>query len=167
MRQFGIGFGHGLFHAQRLGPGGFARSLGQILRRADTCDHIFALRIDQPFTVIGFLTSRRVTGKGHARCTGIAHIAEHHGLYVDRSAHIMGNVIQAAVDLGPLTIPTIKHSADRAPQLLLRVLRERCILLFCDDTLIFAHQSAPIIGRHFGIGVIIIVFLGDLQRFFK
>jgi hypothetical protein len=49
-RQFGIGLGHGLFHAERLPPAS-ARRLGKILRRADAGDDILALRVDQVFAI--------------------------------------------------------------------------------------------------------------------
>ena len=115
MRQFGKCFGHGFFHARLVCPGGFTTRPGEILRRADARDHIFALRIDQPFAVVSFFTGRRIARECNTRSAGIAHVAEYHRLHVHRSAHVMRNIVQAAIDLGALGIPAVEDGADCAP----------------------------------------------------
>jgi hypothetical protein len=52
-------------------------------------------------------------------------VAEHHLLDVDRRAPVVGDVVDAAVGDGAVAHPGVEHSADREPQLVLRVLRER------------------------------------------
>ena len=96
-----------------------------VLRRADAGDHVLALRIDQELAVERLLAGRRVAGEGDAGRRGLAHVAEHHGLHVDGGAPALGNVVQAAIGDGARVHPAREHRADRAPELLLRVLRER------------------------------------------
>ena len=79
-----------------------ARVFGEILRRADARHHVFALRIDQPFAIISAFAGGRVAGEGHAGRAGLAHIAEHHRLHIDRGAPVARNVVEAAIDLGTI-----------------------------------------------------------------
>ena len=60
----------------------------------------------------------------------VAHIAEHHGLHVDRSAP--RNAVQAAISDRAPVHPRAEHGADGAPQLRVRVLRERRAALLFD-----------------------------------
>src|SRR3546814_9248881 len=55
----------------------------------------------------------------------IAHVAEHHRLHVDGRAPGVGDVVDAAIDLRALRLPRAEHSADRAPKLVVHILRER------------------------------------------
>ena len=166
-RQLGKGVGHGFFHARLVRARLFAPRLGQVLRRADTRDHVLALRIDQPFAVIGFLAGRGIAREGNAGGAGVAHIAEHHRLHIDRSAHVMRDVVQPAVDLGALGVPAVEHRADRAPELLDGVLRKRLAQFTLDDRLVFRDQPLPFLGAQLGVSVVTIVFLGDLERFLE
>ena len=59
---------------------------GDVFRRADAGDNIFALRIDQKFAVENSFTGRRISGKGNARTRLIACISEDHRLHVDGSS---------------------------------------------------------------------------------
>ena len=162
--QLGIGRWHGLFHADCLGPSPGPRCLGQVLRSADPGHHVFALRVDQPFAVIGLLAGRRIAGKGDPGGAGIAHVAEHHRLYIDGSAPVTRNVIETAVNLGPVGIPAIENRPDRAPQLLVRILRKGCAQFGLNDPGIFLDQLLPIFNLHLNIGVVAHVFLGNFQN---
>ena len=95
-----------------------ARGLGDLLRRADAGHHILALRIDQEFAIERLLAGRRIAGEGDAGRGIVAHIAEHHGLHVDRRAPAFRDVVQAAIGLGARIHPRAEHRADRAPELL-------------------------------------------------
>src|SRR3546814_8160870 len=59
-----------------------------LFRSADARDHILALRVDQEFTVMRVVTGRGIAGERHPGRRGVAHVAEHHRLDVDRGAPI-------------------------------------------------------------------------------
>ena len=88
------------------------------------------LRVDEEFAVKFFLAGRRVAREGNAGRRGLTHIAEHHGLHVDRGTPAFRNAVQAAISDRALVHPRAEHGADRAPQLRVRVLRECAALLF-------------------------------------
>ena len=165
--QFLIGFRHCLFHRQRLGSCFLAGRFREILRGADAGDDILALGVDQPFAIIEALAGRRIAGEGNAGGAGFAHIAEDHRLDIDRGAPFGGDIVEPAVDLGPLRLPAAEHGADRAPQLVVDILRERLAPELYDQILIFADQCFPMLRLHLGIGEKAIVFLDNFQRFFE
>jgi hypothetical protein len=162
-----VGLGQRFFHRERLGPGPFARARGQILRRADAGDDILALRIDEILAIISVLAGRGIARESDARRRGVAHIAEHHGLHVDGRAPFAGNAVQAAIDLGPLGLPGAEHGADRAPELLMHVLREGLAPLLLDEGLILGDQRLPVLGGQLGVEESPLVLLGDFQRFLE
>ena len=88
---------HRGFHRCLVGAGFLARKFGDVLRRTDARDHVLALRVDQELAIQLALAGRWIAREGYAGCRGLAHIAEHHGLHVDRGAPGFGNVVQAAV----------------------------------------------------------------------
>ena len=61
--------------------------------RANSRHHIFALSIDQKFSVELFLAGRRIARERNAGCGGLAHVAENHGLDVDGGAPTLGDVV--------------------------------------------------------------------------
>ncbi len=73
---------HGLFHRHIAGFSSPRRCLGQRQRCTNAGHHIFALRIDQIFTVKTVLASRRVAREGHTGCAIITHIAKDHRLHI-------------------------------------------------------------------------------------
>ena len=137
------------------------------MRGADAGDDILALRVDQEFAVISALAGRRIAGEGDAGGAGLTHVAEHHRLDVDRRAPTARNVVQPAIDLRPLGLPRSEHRADRAPQLILHVLREGLVPLLLDKALVGLDQPAQIVGRKLGVEGQALVLLGDLQRFLE
>ena len=124
-------------------PAAFARGFGDLLRRADAGDHVLALRVDQEFAVELLLAGRGIAREGDAGGRGLAHIAEHHRLHVDRGAPAFRDVVQAAIGDGALVHPRAEHRADRAPQLLVRVLRERLAVLLLDALLVARRRARP------------------------
>ena len=143
--------GHRAFHRRLVGAGSFARGLGDLLRRADAGDHVLALRVDQEFAVEPLLAGRRIAREGDAGRRVVAHVAEHHGLHVDRGAPAFRDVVQAAIGDGARVHPRAEHRADRAPQLLVRVLRERRALLLLDALLVARDQLDPVVGGQIGV----------------
>ena len=142
---------HQLLQRRLVGAGVDAGGLGDVLRRADARDDVFALGVDQEFAVKQLLPGRRVAGEGDARGGGVAHVAEHHGLHVDGGAPALGNVVQPPVGDGARVHPARKHRADRPPQLLVRLLRKRLAELLLDLGLVEPDHTAPLIGREFGV----------------
>ena len=86
--------GHQLLQRRLVGTGIDAGRLGDVLRRADAGHDILALRIHQEFAVEQLLAGRRIAGEGNAGGRGLAHIAEHHGLHVDRGAPAFRDIVQ-------------------------------------------------------------------------
>ena len=88
---------HRGFHRGLVGAGFLARILGDVLRRADAGHHVLALRVDQEFAVQLALAGRGIARERNAGRRGLAHIAEHHRLHVDRGAPGFRNVVQPAI----------------------------------------------------------------------
>src|SRR3546814_7876309 len=74
----------------------------------------------------------------------IAHVAEHHRLHVDGRAPGVGDVVDAAIDLRALRLPRAEHSADRAPKLVVHILRERVAEHLLHLFLVDADQRLPV-----------------------
>ena len=147
----GEGVRHQLLQRRLVGAGIDAGGFGDVLRRADAGHDVLALGVDQELAIEQLFAGRRVAGEGDAGGRGLAHIAEHHGLHVDGRAPAFGNVVQAAVGDGARVHPARKHRADRAPQLLVRVLRKRLAELFLDLGLVEPDHMPPLVGREFGV----------------
>ena len=128
-----------------------ARGLGQRLRRADAGHHVLALGVDQELAVDLARAGRRVAGEGDAGGRGVAQVAEHHGLHVDGGAPAVGDAVQAAVGFGAGVVPGAEYGADRAPQLLGRVLRERLAGLALDRLLVGGDDLQPVVGAEIGV----------------
>ena len=162
-------FRHQFLQRRLVGAGGNARCFGDVLRRADAGDDILALRVHQELAIEHLFAGRRVAGEGDAGGRGLAHIAEHHGLDVDRRAPALGNVVQAPVGDGAVVHPARKHSTDGAPQLLVRVLRKRLAKLFLDLGLVEGDDALPLDGRQFGVELVakpaLLVFEDFLEHF--
>ena len=92
-------------------------------------------------------------------------IAEHHGLDVDGGAPALRNSVQPPIRVGALVHPTAEHRADRAPQLLVRILRERLAQLLLDPRLVARHRLGPVVGLEIGIehvAVLVLVLVENL-----
>ncbi len=114
--DLGVGLGHSLFQRGMsfdiVGMTGFFIDR---IRRANTRDDIFALRIGQPFTVEFIFAGGRVAGKGHAGCGIFSHIAENHRLHIYRRAPVIGDSFNAAISNSSFAVPALEDRADRAP----------------------------------------------------
>jgi len=155
---------HRRLHRRLVGFGGDARRFGDVLRRADAGDHVLALRVDEEFAVELIRAGRGVAREGDARRRRLAHVAEHHRLHVDGRAPAGGNVVQPAVGDGALVHPRREHRADRAPQLLDRVLRERLADLALPGLLVFADDVPPVVGGQIRVEAIALGFLVEFQH---
>ncbi len=162
--EFGIGCRHGVLE----GPFGRARfvacGFGDRLRRADAGDHVLALRIDEEFAVEALLAGRRVAGEGDAGRRRVTHVAEHHGLDVDGSAPAFRNRMQAPVGDGALVHPRAEHRADGAPELSVRVLGKRLVMLLGDAHLEPSDDLRPVVGGEIGIEHVAVLVLVLVQN---
>ena len=112
-----------------------------MLRRADARHHVLALGVHQVFAVEQVGAGRGIAREGDAGGAILAHVAEHHGLHVDRGAPALGDRMQAAVGDGALVHPRAEHRADRAPELLARLLWERLAGALLDNLLVLSHDE--------------------------
>src|SRR3712207_8552745 len=62
---------------------------------------------------------------------------------------------------------TTLFRSDRAPELLLRILREGLAPKLLDKFLVAADQSLPVRSLQIGVEMDALVLLGDLQRFLE
>ena len=162
-RQFLERLGHRGFHRRLVGAGFLARIFGDVLRRADARHHVLALRVDQEFAVQLALAGRGIAREGHAGRRGLAHIAEHHGLHVDGGAPGFRNVVQPAIGHRARVHPGRKHRADRAPQLLVRILREILAGLARHRFLVAADQFDPVVAGEIGVERVALAVLEGVE----
>ena len=132
--------------------------LGDRLRSTDTCYHVFALRIDQIFSVNALGAGGRVAGESNAGAGGIAHIAEYHGLHVDSGSPIARNIIHPAVYDGARIVPGTEYCFYGLHQLILGILREIGtdfffvqLFIFCDDFFQVIGIQISVILRPLGL----------------
>ena len=83
--------------------------------------HVLALGVGQKLAEELLLAGGGVAGEGHAGAAVVAHVAEGHGLDVDGGAPGVGDVVVAAVDVGPGVVPRAEHGLDGAHELLLGI----------------------------------------------
>ncbi len=162
-RQLLEGFRHRAFHRRLVGAGFLARFLGDVLRRANARHHVLTLRVDQELAVElalagGGIAGERYTGRGR-----LAHIAEHHGLDVDGGAPGFRDVVQAAVSHRTRIHPGREHRADRAPQLLVRILREILAGLARHGFLVLADQFDPVVAGEISVERIALAILEGVE----
>ena len=129
----------------------FARDLRQILRRADAGDDVFALGVHEELAVKLFLAGRWIAREGDASRRVLAHVAEHHRLHVDGRAPRLGDSMQAAVGDRACVHPRAEYGTDRAPELLVRVLRKRLAVFFLYAGLVALHDLDPVAGIEIGV----------------
>src|SRR5262245_7537596 len=107
--------------------------LADWLRCPDAGDHVLALRVDQEFAVELPAAGGRVARKADAGARPVAGIAEHHHLYVDRRADVVGDVVDAAILDGACVHPRAEDGVARHLELAVRILREIAARLRLDD----------------------------------
>ena len=126
--QLTIDFRHGFFHgrifcfavffrdALKLSP--TARTFqSDLLRRANTCHHVFALCVHEPFTVEDVFAGCSVAAEANAGGGSVAHVSEDHCHDGDSGSPLCGNSFHFAIEDGTFVHPRVKHCADGAPEL--------------------------------------------------
>ncbi len=162
--ELGIGLRHRLLHGRLVGAGFLAGGLGDVLRGADAGDDIFALRIDQELAVKSVLAGRRVACEGDAGGRGVAHIAEDHRLDIHRRAPGGRDVVELAILDRARIHPGGEDGADRAPELVARVLREVAAKRLLHDVLVLADEDLPVLGAEIGVEMQALALLVILER---
>ena len=94
-------------------------------RGAHARHHVLALRVDQVFAVKLALARGGVAGEGHAAARIVPHVAEDHALDIDRRTEVVIDLVQIAVDHGPVVVPRAEDRLDGQHELLVDVIRER------------------------------------------
>src|SRR5581483_5387361 len=94
------------------------------LRRADPCDDVLALRVDEELAVEALLAGGRVASEADAGGTVVPLVAEHHLHDVDGGADVVRDVVRVPVDLRARVLPRLEHRGDGAAKLLAWILRK-------------------------------------------
>ena len=149
--QFSEGGGHQRFERGRLAGGLQAGAFGDVLRCADAGDNILALGIDEKFAVQLFGACRGIAGEGNAGGAALTHVAENHGLDIDRRSPVLRNFVERAVGDGAGAIPGCEYGANGAPKLFFHILRERLAGVFHNQRLIAGNQCQPFLGGDLGV----------------
>ena len=154
---------HVFFHRRQAGVVVFLFRHGQGLGCADARHHIFALGVDQIFAVKGVIAGGRVAGEADTGGGTVAHIAKHHGLNIDGGAPFLGNIVEPAVNFGPIVHPTAEDGADGAPQLVVGVLGKRLTQFLFHHGGEFLADVFPVVGVQIGIqgDALIILMIGQ------
>ena len=114
----------------------FFRQIANRMRRPHTGDDIFALRVNQIFTIEHLLAGCGVACETDARAGVVAHVSEHHRLHVRRGTDVVRNPLHSSVICGFVVPPGIENSVAGERELLVRVLWERIAGLFLNELLI-------------------------------
>ena len=119
--------------------------------RADARDDVLALGVDEKFAVELLGAGRGIAGECDPGRGRLAHVAEHHRLNVDGGAPIGGNAIQPPVGDRSRVHPRGEDRPDRAPELILGVLRKRLARRLRDLFLVAGYDLSPIRGAEVGV----------------
>ena len=148
----------GLFQARDL------FELGDGARVADARHHVLALGVHQVVAVEFLVAVSGVARERDARGGGVALVAEHHGLHVDGSAQVIGDLVLLAVQRGARVVPAAEHGLDGKLQLGHGILRElhRAVHhearisfggnVLGEDLLELGHELLQVLGGQVGVG---------------
>ena len=136
-----------LVFADVAAPGPFAPGgEADLTRRANSSDHVLALRVGQKLAIDALCAGGRIAREGDAGCAIGAKVAEDHRLHGDGSAPVARDVIQLAVGHCAIVVPRLEHRPDRRPQLLPWILRHVLSGAGADEITEFADQFLEIVG---------------------
>ena len=102
----------------------FPSQISDGMRRAHSGDHVFALCVDQVLAVKNLFATGGVACESDTGGARLTHVAKNHCLDIDRRAPVMWDSVLPPVNNRTIIHPGTEYCADRAPELLLRVLRE-------------------------------------------
>ena len=111
--------GYALLLRDVLSLGPTTRTLDRdLLRRADTGNHVLALSVNEVLTVEDVLTRCGVTREGYTRCRVVTHVTEYHGHNRYGRTPLGGDVVELTIQDGAIVHPRTEHGADSTPKLL-------------------------------------------------
>ena len=125
--------------------------LFDLLRRADAGDDVLALRVHQELAVEHVLAAGRIAREADAGGRVAALVAEHHGLDVDGRPPLHRDVVQAAVEIGAVVAPGLKHRLDGAGELHVGIVGEVHPQALLDHALELDDQLLERLGRQLGV----------------
>src|ERR1019366_5787125 len=146
--QFGVGLRHRGFQRDVAVA---SRRPRQRLRRPYPRHHILTLGVQQILAVERVLAGGGIAGEANAGGAVVAHVAEHHGLDIDRGAPLGWDVVQPALSDGARVHTRPEHRADGAPESLMRIGRERYASVLGDQVLVGGDHATPVVGGQRGI----------------
>ena len=124
---------------------------GDLLRRANAGNDVFALCIDKIFTVEDVLARSSVAGKTYACSRRASHISEHHGHNRYGCTPLLRDSFHFAVQNCALIHPAVKHCTNCAPELIDGVFREIGPRLLLDSLLEKRDKLFQLVHVHFVI----------------
>ena len=153
-----IDFRHSLLHGRILGSALLLRDactlcpalrtdLSDLLWCADTCNHVLTLCVHKILTVEEVLTVTGIAAEAYTRSRGVTHVTEYHGHDADGSTPLVGDAFHLTIEDGTLVHPAAEHSADSAPKLLNRVVREVLARTLLDSLLEELHKLLELVYR--------------------
>ena len=151
--QVGIDFRQRALQGRKVRSGGRFSRLGQRLRGTDSGNHVFPLGVEQEFPIEAVVAVGRVAGEADAGGAVVPHVAENHGLNVDRRAPIDGNAVQAPVSDGAFVHPRAENGADGPPKLIRGVLGKGLAGHVLGLDQIVLDQGLEVIGLKIGVQV--------------
>ena len=160
-----VDFGHGVLHAHEVLV---LLVLGVVVDRARGADarhDVFALGVHEPLAVEFVVAGGRVAREGDAGGRGVAHVAEHHRLDVDRGAPVVRDALDPAVGDGLFAVPALEHGGDAAPHLRHRVVREGFAEVLLHQGLELLGERLEVVGAEIRVGFAALRVL-DLVEFF-
>ncbi len=134
-----------------VGGGQVAAKLRDGARCSDAGYDVLALRVSQEFSVENGLARAGVTRERDAGGAVVAHVSEHHHLHVDGRPHVVGNLVEGAVEAGALVVPAAKHRLDGSRKLAPWVLLEGPARLLLDVRLVLVAELLQLVGGEFGV----------------
>ncbi len=148
-----------------LGHGALKLADGQ--RRAHARDHVFALRVHQILAEEDMLAGGRIAREADAGAGVFAEIAEDHGLHVDRGAEPVVDVIDAAIGLGAIIVPTAENGIARLHKLVKRALRKVLARLLAHQLLVLDDDLFERVGNEFVVELHPLARLGRVEDRFE
>ncbi|EJX10029.1 hypothetical protein EVA_01863 [gut metagenome] len=117
-----------------------------LLRSADTRNHVFTLSVNEPFTVEEVFTCSCVTAEANTCSRSVTHVTEYHGHHGNGSTPFSRNTFHLTVEDSTFVHPAVEYGADGTPELFHRIgweslarLSEDCFLEENDQLLEVFH----------------------------
>src|SRR5260221_2499051 len=134
-----ISLGHNLFQ------------LGQMHRGADSGHNVFTFCVGQVVSIENLFAGARVTRQADARAGILSGSSDDHLHDVDGGAEGSGDFFDAAVRDSLFRHPRTEHGADRAPELLHRIVRECMTRFFLEVLLVRGDEFLPAARGNSGV----------------